>query len=57
MSFGNTDRFYSVINQNCMEPETDHRSRYRDMDMEVSSNRIRFFAYVTLCYIIYHHAV
>ena len=41
-----------------MEPETDHRSRYRDMDIEVSSTQIRFFCtYVTLCYIIYHHAV
>jgi len=29
--------FYSVINQNYLEPEADHRSRFRDTDIEVPS--------------------
>jgi len=27
MSFGSTNKFYLIINQNNLEPETDHRSR------------------------------
>jgi len=29
--------FYSVINQNYLEPEADHRSRFRDTDIEVQA--------------------
>jgi len=35
MSFGRTKKFYSIINQNYLELKTDHRSRFRDMDIEV----------------------
>jgi len=27
--FGSTKRFHSIVNQNCPEPETNHRFRYR----------------------------
>jgi len=37
MSFASTKWFYSMINQNYLEPETDHRSRFRDTDIEVRS--------------------
>ena len=35
MSSGSTKRFYSIINQNSLEPETDRRSRFSDTDIEV----------------------
>jgi len=35
--FSQHQRFYSIINQNCLEPETDHRSRYRDTNVKVFS--------------------
>jgi len=38
MSFGITKRFYSIITQNYLEPETDHSSRFTEMeDTEVPS--------------------
>ena len=36
-SFGSTNRFYLIINPNYLEPETDHRSRFIDTDIEVQS--------------------
>ena len=38
--------FYSVINQNYLEPEADHRSRFRDTDIEVQAPESVF----CLCY-------
>ena len=46
MSFGSTKNL--IINQNYLEPETDHRSRFRDTDIEVPSAWVRFFR---LCYV------
>jgi len=44
MSFGITKRFYSIITQNYLEPETDHSSRFTEMeDTEVPSAWVRFF--------------
>jgi len=51
MSFGSTKKFYLIINQNYLEPETDHRSRFRDTDR--GAKRLSPFfrlCYVKLCY-------
>jgi len=48
MSFGSTKKFYLIINQNCLELETDHIARFRDTDIEVPSAWLRFFR---LCYV------
>jgi len=37
MSFGSTNKFYLIINQNYLELEIDHRSRFRDTETEVPS--------------------
>jgi len=53
MSFGSTKEFYSIINQNYLEPETDHRSRFKDTDIEVPSAWVRFFfAYVYVMFVV-----
>jgi len=41
---------YSVINQNYVEPETDHRSRFRDTDTQVHSVWVHFSH--MLCYVV-----
>jgi len=37
-----------IINQNYLQPETNHRSRFRDTDIEVPSDWVRFS--LMLCY-------
>jgi len=50
MSFGSTKKFYSIINQNYLEPETDRRSRFRDTDTRCQAPESVFrLCYIMLC--------